>query len=190
MASELPTMEDALDELKLELPRSRKVYCPMHDEGQPSLHIYEDNWYCFSCHKTGDGIGLIAAFTGANVRTLIAQRLDGTPQGHRRVATKGLTRQDVQRAVWRQFRDVHNWWFGVVNVAYADSYDWALLRALDLWSQMFDELADRLRGTGMFDDEDKPAPHIAERLIEEHKAELQSAEEAVMKEGKRTRIMA
>ena len=36
--------------------RSRKVRCPLHDDHDPSLHVYSDpqrGWYCFGCRRGG-----------------------------------------------------------------------------------------------------------------------------------------
>ena len=70
----LPSMAEAIEELGLQLPSSRKLQCPTGGDTDPSLHIYDDSFYCFHCQKSGDGIGLIALYTGQDVRTLVAQR--------------------------------------------------------------------------------------------------------------------
>lgn len=43
--------------------RSRKVRCPLHADGTPSLHVYEDpadGWYCFGCGRGGSVYDLAA----------------------------------------------------------------------------------------------------------------------------------
>lgn len=37
-----------------------KVLCPFHDDTNPSLEIYSDHYYCYSCHASGDLFSLIA----------------------------------------------------------------------------------------------------------------------------------
>lgn len=38
--------------------RSGFAKCPFHKERTPSMKIYEDHFYCFSCHCGGDIINL------------------------------------------------------------------------------------------------------------------------------------
>ena len=40
--------------LGVTVDRSRKIKCPFHDDGTPSLHLYptaEEGWYCFGCGR-------------------------------------------------------------------------------------------------------------------------------------------
>jgi len=41
--------------------RQNKICCPFHGEKTPSLHIYENRWTCFGCHKFGDTIDFVEA---------------------------------------------------------------------------------------------------------------------------------
>ncbi|HEX4108130.1 MAG TPA: CHC2 zinc finger domain-containing protein [Solirubrobacteraceae bacterium] len=44
--------------------RSRKVRCPLHEDGTPSLHVYREpqrGWYCFGCRRGGSVYDLAAA---------------------------------------------------------------------------------------------------------------------------------
>lgn len=43
-----------------EIPRHRKVRCPFHADGSPSLHVYDDGWHCFGCGEHGDAVDLVA----------------------------------------------------------------------------------------------------------------------------------
>lgn len=48
----------------LRVGRSRKVRCPLHEDGTPSLHVYRDperGWYCFGCRRGGSVYDLAAA---------------------------------------------------------------------------------------------------------------------------------
>jgi hypothetical protein len=47
-----------------EVGRDRKVRCPLHEDGTPSLHVYPTpaaGWYCFGCARGGSLIDLAAA---------------------------------------------------------------------------------------------------------------------------------
>lgn len=51
--------------------RSRKVRCPLHDDGTPSLHVYPDaerGWFCFGCGRGGTVVDLAAALWGRETR--------------------------------------------------------------------------------------------------------------------------
>ena len=37
-----------------------KINCPFHQESRPSLHVYEDSFYCFGCGAYGDAIDFVA----------------------------------------------------------------------------------------------------------------------------------
>jgi CHC2 zinc finger len=41
--------------------RSRKVLCPLHEDRTPSLHVYDDGWYCFGCNRHGHSAYDLAA---------------------------------------------------------------------------------------------------------------------------------
>lgn len=35
-----------------------KVICPFHEDGNPSLQLYDDGYYCFACGAHGDSVDL------------------------------------------------------------------------------------------------------------------------------------
>lgn len=181
----LPSMDEALEELGIERPRSNKIECPSCGSSQtPALHCYEDHWFCFSCGKSGDGIGLVALYTGQNVRTLVKQRSSG-----KRPARVGPTLKptDVHRAVKRQWREIHNWWFAKLHEIYKDSQLWAFERALDLYSDMFDQLTEEIEGWGHYMNEEPLAPFKAEKALREFRSHLERAVEVEEKRAKESR---
>jgi CHC2 zinc finger/DNA polymerase family A len=47
---------------------SGKVRCPFHDDTNPSCHIYDDHYHCFSCGAHGDAISWLMAVEGLSFR--------------------------------------------------------------------------------------------------------------------------
>lgn len=65
------------------VPRSRKIRCPFHDDGSPSLHVYRDahrGWYCFGCGRGGSIYDFAAALWKLGTRG------DGFKELRRRLA--------------------------------------------------------------------------------------------------------
>ncbi len=180
--NDLPTMQQAVEEIGYEWPRTGKLECPKHSDTDGSLHLYTDSYYCFSCGATGDGIGLVALYTNQDVRRLLAQRGGGVVQ---RQATRGMSRTDVTREVFRQRRALEHWWFDQISLAYVDAYDWALLRAIDLWSGVFQDLDDQILGAGFYDE--KLAPYAAEAAISGLRMRLEKVLPFEQAEGRRTK---
>ena len=48
--------------------RAGKVCCPFHDDGTPSLQLYEHGWYCFACRVGGSIYDLGALLFGIDTR--------------------------------------------------------------------------------------------------------------------------
>ena len=72
------TTEEALAELELEVPWTKKLSCPKHSDSDPSLHIYDGDkgWYCFSCLQGGDGWDLLSLYLDGHSYESIAERLE------------------------------------------------------------------------------------------------------------------
>jgi len=167
----LPTIEDALDELGIVLPRSRKLSCPKGGDSDPSLHVYDDSFYCFHCGRHGDGLGLLAFFYDRDPSDLLRERGgSGRYQysPYRRTdATKHLRRGQVARSVYNLFRDAHTDWFRRLHRLYVDAPLWAFEQALDVYSIVFDDVADRILGHGVYADDGALSPQQAEELVVE-----------------------
>ena len=55
-------------EFGLNVNSEDKILCLHHSEKTPSLQLYDDHAYCFSCHKRLDAIGMIQEVKGLNFR--------------------------------------------------------------------------------------------------------------------------
>ena len=184
--TELPSIDEALDELGIDLPRSRKLSCPNGNDSEPSLHVYEDGFYCFHCGESGDGLGLIAFMTGQDVRRLLAERSSGD-RTRMRASTKGMRRGDVDRAVHRQYRILHNDWFRFLHETWADAPQWAFEQSLDIWSQAFDDVRDRMLGHGVYDEDGPLSPYEADKLMADFERRLESQRDREVEEAKTRR---
>lgn len=56
-------MRKVLDAYGMEV-RKGLVLCPFHQDQNPSLRVYEDGFYCFSCGAGGDTIKFVARYEG------------------------------------------------------------------------------------------------------------------------------
>jgi hypothetical protein len=43
---------------------SRKIHCPFHDDGTPSLHVYDDHFHCYGCGAHGDAVDWLMIVEG------------------------------------------------------------------------------------------------------------------------------
>jgi hypothetical protein len=58
--------------------RNRSYLCPIHNDKDPSLHIYKDNtWHCFGCNKGGDTIDFVKYMFGYSFHQAINYILAG-----------------------------------------------------------------------------------------------------------------
>lgn len=48
----------------LEVKRGNMALCPFHPDGNPSMKLYEDHFYCFGCHASGDVVTLTGKLLG------------------------------------------------------------------------------------------------------------------------------
>lgn len=72
--SDVPVL---VEEAGFRLARGRTYHCAEHTDRNPSVHLYEDGPYCFSCTKRYDAIDLarliIGGSTGDAIRWLAAR---------------------------------------------------------------------------------------------------------------------
>lgn len=62
---------EALELCGVRWPRSGFLSCPAHVDKTPSLKLYQDSFYCFSCGANGDGYGLIALLQGKDIAEVL-----------------------------------------------------------------------------------------------------------------------
>ncbi len=48
----------------IKVNRAHKALCVWHSEKNPSMHVYKDHAYCFSCARAGDAIDIYMAIHG------------------------------------------------------------------------------------------------------------------------------
>lgn len=66
-------VDELLEQLGVDLPSSRTVNCPVHEDVTASFHIYPDGGiHCFGCGLNGGPVELVRAFTGANYWEAVA----------------------------------------------------------------------------------------------------------------------
>lgn len=53
-------LKDTARHYEIEVNRAGFACCLFHNDRTPSMKLYKDNFYCFSCGKSGDVISLIA----------------------------------------------------------------------------------------------------------------------------------
>lgn len=51
---EIVTMRDVLQKYGISVLRNGMVSCPFHKDKSPSMKVYEDSFFCFSCGANGD----------------------------------------------------------------------------------------------------------------------------------------
>lgn len=53
------TMEQVLNMYGIRIGRDHKICCPFHKEEEPSMMIYEYDYYCFGCKDYGDAVSFV-----------------------------------------------------------------------------------------------------------------------------------
>ena len=56
------SMEEGVRFCGLEVPLRGNMRCPFHDDHQPSLTLYPDNYHCWGCGVRGDVIDFVARY--------------------------------------------------------------------------------------------------------------------------------
>lgn len=58
------SLEEAARRYGLQVGRGRMALCPFHEDHHPSMKLYDDHFYCFTCGSHGDTADLVAKLTG------------------------------------------------------------------------------------------------------------------------------
>lgn len=116
------TLEQALEMLGKEWPRTNKIECAAGHQtpnGTPSLHLYEDtdSYYCFSCGANGDAYGLLALFTGRPIGDILheyqgkaeRERLDPVVTRRELLSASYATWLNFLGAWHKEFDEVTDW---------------------------------------------------------------------------------
>jgi hypothetical protein len=60
------TPADAARKYGLPVQKNGMVFCPFHNDDEPSMKLYDDHFYCFACGAHGDVIDLTSKLLGLN----------------------------------------------------------------------------------------------------------------------------
>ena len=134
-----PTVEEVLDEYDLRPDRGGMIECPYHEDKTPSLKTNEDWWYCFSCNRSGDGIGLIAGLEHVQVTDILARYASDT-KGWQKRKDLGISPTQLRAGVIQEYRELNREFFDEVHHRLADEPDWILLAVVERWGQEFDDV--------------------------------------------------
>lgn len=145
---ERPTVEEVLDEYDIQPNRSGMIQCPAHEDATPSLKANEDWWYCFSCNRSGDGIGLIALLEGVDVKAVLGRYASDT-KGWKSRKELGISPTQLRAGVTQEYQELANEFWGEVHARLNDEPDWILLAVVEQWGQEFDDVKDY----GLYDED-------------------------------------
>lgn len=67
------SMQEVVERYGFEVNRAHKILCPFHNDGHPSMHIYSDNFHCFTCGAHGDAISFVQKLYGIDFQEAISK---------------------------------------------------------------------------------------------------------------------
>lgn len=151
---------EALEIIGLPWPRTGKVSCPAHADKTPSLHLYQDHFYCFSCGANGDGYGLIALFQERDVADVLREYGDGAPALNRpqRRVTLEVGPNALRRDLRRRLREAEYEVFDRLWEVFGPWEDDFFLAEIDNMTLSLEELVAEI------DDEDVPLVEKRKRI--------------------------
>ena len=67
------SMQEVVEKYGFEVNRAHKMLCPFHNDGHPSMHVYSDNFHCFTCGAHGDVISFVQKLYGLDFQKAISK---------------------------------------------------------------------------------------------------------------------
>ena len=99
-------MRDVAEKYGLYVKSNGKTVCPFHDDTDPSLHIYEDNYHCFSCGAHGDVIDFVKNYFGISFQQALEKiNIDfalSLPIGRKLTVREYLRNKDMNKEAERK----------------------------------------------------------------------------------------
>ena len=100
---------DAIQQYGVTVTPGGMICCPFHREKTPSLKLYDDHFYCFGCHRSGDVISLTGEILdlspGEAVKRLAADFGIGPDQPPPAMAMPRPKIQNMERLLTRMLLD-------------------------------------------------------------------------------------
>ena len=140
-------MREMAERYVIKVNRNGFCRCIFHNERTPSMKLYKDSFYCFSCQKSGDvftfvqkmdGMSFKEAFKalgGDSDNSFSARKRIYQAQKKREMERKAGERLKRERELNRLLMEVYRRWLGrlePLSEAWADAYN-ALQRQEYLW---------------------------------------------------------
>jgi hypothetical protein len=151
------TTFDALQILGLRWPRSGKMSCPLHKDKTPSLQLYQDSYYCFSCSATGDAYGLIAILTGQHINEVLREHGSRSKQRASSATLKLVGPQAMEAMVYRAWQDTNRVVYRRLHEVFGDFQTEVLLDEIERMGVRLDRLLSFLLCRDEWEEQPRPA---------------------------------
>ena len=122
---------DLAYKLGLQLNRSNKCVCFIHEEKEPSLQFYDktNTWYCFGCGKGGNVITFVQNFTGCDFKTACqwlheTYNLSFNPTINNKKPIQKVSKKGEDNLYKFYDLEINNW---VINNSYLDTQGYQYL---------------------------------------------------------------
>jgi len=166
------TIFDALQTLGLRWPRSGKMSCPLHKDRTPSLQLYQDSYYCFSCSATGDAYGLIAIVTGQHINKVLREYGSKSKQRASSATLKMVGPQAMEAMVYRAWQDTNRLVYRRLHEVFGDFQTQVLVDEIERMGIRLDELLSYLLSRDEW--EEQPRPAVRDALDAITQAEIEA----------------